>query len=163
MTKNPCHPDRCRSCEVDGVEYQVPRHISRVDIPGRNTHGWQVRFDTPSRFFPDDAGGRAAKTTAASLERAKTYLRLIWTPEPKRTRRDLPRQRGRVAGVRLVNVRRNNSRHWYVEATHPGKGTPRRFYYGTDRTKTAERKQAAMKQAIATRHRWLEKTPVPTR
>lgn len=48
---------------IDGVEYNIPRLVSRVD------NGWQARV-TPSKYFADSRhGGTAAALAAASAYR----------------------------------------------------------------------------------------------
>jgi len=49
--------------------YQVPSHICRIDIFGKNTtHGWQVRYVKPWKMFSD--GTINGSGAAESLNKA---------------------------------------------------------------------------------------------
>jgi len=74
-----------------GNPYHVPWHIVRVDsarerdIGKVGTHGWQVRYAKPSRFFSDSVGGKL-RTPAESLQDAAQYLASIYKGPRNRCR-----------------------------------------------------------------------------
>lgn len=62
-----------------GKTFVVAKFVVRVDIdePGRvGTHGWQVRYSKPSKFFNDSRSGDS-RNPERSLEEAHAYLRSI--------------------------------------------------------------------------------------
>lgn len=146
---DPCARPRCRLRDVPGLgEVLVPRHIVRLD--SATLAGWQVRFERPWTYFADDVHGGAGRSFAA----AKRLLRRQWRPiEWRTTRRP-------SAGVRLI---RDGRGQWYVEASHPLRQPPRRFYVGTDATKTSSREREARRHARAQRVTWLAEVETPTR
>jgi hypothetical protein len=146
---DPCARSRCRTVLVDGDELQVPRHISRVDC--KRARGWQVRFEKPS-IFCSDAAHRG--DPRASLRAAKRELRRVWRPGEKETAR---------APARGVRVFRDARGRWYAEASHPRRGAARRFYIGTDATRTQRRERDARAEARQQRSAWLAAIEVPTR
>lgn len=146
---DPCARSRCRLRDVpDMGEVWVPRHIVRLDSP--KLAGWQVRFERPWTYFPDAEHGGVDRSFAA----AKRLLRRQWRPVAWRT------SRRASAGVRLINDARGV---WYVEATHPLGRPPRRFYVGTDATRTQTREREARRLARAQRATWLAEHKEPLR
>lgn len=153
---DPCAIDRCRVVFVFGDALDVPRHIVRIDT--RSTHGWQVRFRKPSKFFSD-----GVSRPSQSLNAAKHYLRSIYAPVPKKTSRDQSRRPPPVKAVGIT-TKRDYRGHWYVVATSPQKSkADKRFYFGNDQTRTPTREAHAFKRACAARKRLLAETPVPVR
>lgn len=150
----PLSPDRLREVEVAGYIYQVPRHIVRLPV------GWQVRFEG-SAYFGDWTHGGVAE----SLEAACAHLVKTWRPIPKNTSRNQERSDAAIGpGIRyVVRDHKNGSEHWYIEATPPWRGTPKRFYIGTDTTMTDARENEAIKAARAQRKQWLAECPAPIR
>lgn len=152
---DPCAADRCRHVVVGGKEMQVPRHVVRVD--GERCCGWQVRLDSPSRYFGDAAFGGAE----GSLDAACDYLKAIYRPEPKTTWRGCSRRGKREVGI---SVQRNGKGHWYVVAHHPvERASPRKYYVGTDETRSRARELVARRRARQQRMDWLANLPVPLR
>lgn len=144
--------------------FRVPRHIVRIDIddPGKaGTHGWQVRYRRPWRFFGDTVN-RTRRSPAAALAEAIDFLVGIYEG-PRNLLRNTPTRRKQnpiqEAGLRLV-VRRKATRNmteYYVEAVPPARSrNPRRFYVGTERTLTAERLEAAMEKARQARREMVD-------
>lgn len=146
---DPCARSRCRLRDApDMGEVWVPRHIVRLD--SRTLAGWQVRFERPWTYLSDadHAGPRG------SFAAAKRLLRRQWRPVAWRT------SRRASAGVRLIRDRRGQ---WYVEASHPRGRPPRRFYVGTDATKSHTRERDARRKARAQRASWLTECKEPLR
>lgn len=158
---NPCALARCRTVEsvVIGTVEGVPRHVVRLD--GQNLAGWQVRFERPWRYFSDSDHGGAA----ASLKAAKRFLRRTWRPTPIRTSRGYDRRTGqRTQGIRMVrHDGRRGHGEWYIEASHPRHGAAKRFYVGTDSTRTKMREKEARAAALAQRRAWLAQFPIRLR
>jgi hypothetical protein len=133
----------------------VPRHIVRIDIdkPGlAGTHGWQVRFGRPWRFFSDAKRSRR-RSPHRSLEDAINHLAIIYTIPAPRVRATPTARRANIvkeAGIRLVERKKQgrNVVELYVKAMSPKRGTlPRRFYVGTAATVSEERMNAAIVKA----------------
>ena len=57
----------------NGMEFDVPRHVVRIDIMGpKTTHGWQVRYGKPWKFFSDHSvNGTGAKQALANAIEAQ--------------------------------------------------------------------------------------------
>lgn len=156
---DPCSPSRCRQVYVPdvGAVIRVPRHIVRLE--GKRLRGWQVRFESPTKYFSDGAHGGPRRALAA----AKEHLRRVWRPvEMKTSRGRNPVTRRPTTGVRLVLVVSGDSAYWYAEATHPRRGhSPKRFYIGT--TRRPDRVKAARTKALNQRAKWLAEHRVPIR
>ncbi|MBN9462264.1 MAG: hypothetical protein J0H00_13710 [Burkholderiales bacterium] len=116
----------------------------RIDIDdgGAGTHGWQVRFRKPSRFFSDSyvdaAGRRRLGSPKASLARATEYLLSIYKPRPRRLPREHrdKQQCTGMAGVRVVWRRHRNRRNaeCVVRVDRPDGRPLRVLYVGTETT-----------------------------
>jgi hypothetical protein len=142
-------------------EFQVPRHVVRIDIddPGlAGTHGWQVRYPhrAASKLFSDGKGN--PKT---SLIQAKAYLAAMWQgPSPRLHYRERGNKRWAlgVPGIH-INVQKKTSRNVYefrLIVTPPLRNKlPIHFYLGTENTATAERFDAALNKALALRLRLI--------
>lgn len=152
-TLDPAAPSRCRLVRCGAGAFDVPRHVVRLE--GDRLAGWQVRWST-SRYFADTAFGGPDGSLGAAIK----HLRRVWRPTPKNTQRNRP-QTAKVAGVALVYVALR--RQWYVEARHPRRGSPKRFYVGTDQTWSESRFKAAQSKAIKARRAMLAELPTPLR
>lgn len=155
-----------RICIVPGwaTPFSVPRHIVRIDVdePGAaGTHGWQVRYRTPSRFF-SDAANRTRRVPRHSLKEATLYLASIYAGPAARCRTTPTRRKANPvmeAGLRLISRRRPGKAfdEVYVEVSPPTRSAaPPRFYVGTRHadgrgTATQERFERAL--ALARRRR----------
>ena len=137
---------------------QVPRHIIRIDIedPGKaGTHGWQVRYVKPWRFFNDKM-----RPPAASLKEAVHYLAEVYTgPRLKTIRKKKGKRKTKLEpGLRLVKrVRKGRTvQEIWVEAMPPSKEfSPVRIYAGTENTATSERIEFAKMEARKAREHML--------
>lgn len=154
----------------------VPRFIVRVDVdePGKaGTHGWQVRYNKPSRFFSDWVT-KVRFTPKESLLAASEYLATIYAGPRNRCRSNpLASKTNPIqdAGLRLVE---KSTRKWfselYIEVTSPARGKSRkRVYVGTRNslglgTFTEEKLAAALERARQIRREMVlahnEKKPV---
>lgn len=156
-----------RDCKIQGHvgTLRVPRHIVRIDIDdgGAGTHGWQVRFRKPSRFFSDSyldsRGRRRLGSPKASLARATEYLRTIYRPKPRKPRpehRDKAHPTG-MAGVRVAWNRRPGRKfaECIVRADRVDGKPLATFYVGTENTVTKYRLAQAIKNARARRMLYL--------
>jgi hypothetical protein len=142
------------------ITFKVPRYVIRVDVddPGKaGTHGWQVRYDKPSKFFSDPTKRRGIRSPKDSLGEATDYLVSIYRG-PRSKIRDTPTKRKASpiaeAGIRLVIKQHKGkaSKETYVEAVPPTRGaSSKRFYVGTENTTTPERLVAAIKKARVAR------------
>ncbi len=65
-----------REVKVENRWIEAPRHINRIDIPNKKTHGWQVRYRDNSKFFSDVRADD--KSPEGSLENAKAFLKTIY-------------------------------------------------------------------------------------
>lgn len=161
---DPLGADRCRRRDVPGVgQVMVPRHIVRIDTG--NTHGWQVRFEQPSKFFADPLRMARGAAALSSLESAKAHLKAIWKPVGKsRIFRNRAGKAGNpVPGVWTEAQERKGSTIWYVVAGHPDGRRYRRFYVGTRATYSPARLQAAQTRALEQRRAWLAEYIPPLR
>lgn len=155
---DPCSRVRCRIVYTAEGEFEVPRHIYRLE--SANTYGWQVRFTKRSKYFADGQHGGSAD---ASLEAAKEHLRAVWRPIQWKTRRGVSRARGDLpAGVRVIEKREPRTTTVYVVATHP-RYSERRFRVGPQGRFTESELQQVIEKATQCRASWLEQIPVPIR
>lgn len=152
---DPCQSDRCRRVATRFGEYLVPRHIVRLD--GERVSGWQVRWEG-TRYFADGANGGPD----AAFDAACQYLRKVWRPIPKITNRNTSDDNPHP-GVAVIRVESRGRACWYAESRHPRRGSPRRFYIGTDQTYSENRAKVALKRAIQHRKAVLASIPVPIR
>lgn len=117
--------------------------------------GWQVRWEG-SKYFADGKEGDAA----TSLLEAIKYLRKVWRPIRKVTTRNKAKAGG-IAGVKLLQEKNRGS--WYVVATNPRGGSPKRFYVGNDRTWSDVKYRQMLRKAKAARKEMLAENPIPIR
>jgi len=146
-------PSRCRTVSCGAGDFTVPKHVVRLESD--RLAGWQVRWGT-SRYFADGLHGGPEGSLTAAIR----HLRKVWKPTAKKT------QRGQSATSKTPGVRmyRDNKRGViYIEASHPNRGRPKRFYAGTDNTVTPARIRAATRLAKQARAMMLSATPVPIR
>lgn len=158
---DPCSPDRCRRrfIEAAGRELEIPRHIVRLCVG--NSSGWNVTFESPTRYFGDNAHGGVEQALAAARE----YLRLIWRPIPKDTRRGLDPRTGKPTDA-IQLVRKEHVQHglaWFVQTTHPNSGEVWAKYVGNKVRPPLGKVRAARIEARAKREAWLRESPIPLR
>lgn len=150
---DPCDVSRCREVTCGAGTFSVPRHIVRLE--SNNLAGWQVRWEG-SKYFADGAEG----DPSASLSDAIKYLRKVWRPVRKVTTRNKAKT-GTTPGVALRQEKRDGA--WYVIASHPRGGSPKRFYVGTDRTWSETKYRQMLRKAKEARKQMLVENPVPLR
>lgn len=150
---DPADPSRCRNVICQAGSFSVPKHIVRLESP--NLAGWQVRWGG-SKYFADGEEGDAE----SSLLKAITHLRKVWRPVQKQTTRGKAKAGG-VPGVSLRQEKRDGA--WYVIASHPNGGSPKRFYVGNDRTWSEAKYRQMLRKAKAARKEMLANNPVPIR
>lgn len=161
---NPLGADRCRTRDLPGVgRVEIPRHIIRVETG--STHGWQVRFEKPSKFFSDPRGMERRPAALSSLEQAKAHLKAVWRPRTKsRITRIGPGKAGNpVPGVWVEAREQAAGTFWYVICSHPDGVTHRKFYVGSRSTYTPARLELAEARALEQRRAWLEAYVPPLR
>lgn len=150
---DPADPSRCRQISCRAGKFSVPRHVVRLE--SNNLAGWQVRWEG-SKYFADGEEGDAE----SSLLKAITHLRRVWRPVQKVTARNKSKSGG-IAGVRLLQEKRDGA--WYVIASHPNGGSPKRFYVGNDRTWSDAKYRLMLRKAKSARKEMLAQIPIPIR
>jgi len=150
---DPADPSRCRELSCKAGTFTVPRHVVRLE--SKKVAGWQVRWEG-SKYF----GNGETQDPKASLEKAIQYLRKVWRPIKKQTSRNKTKTGG-VPGVRLAREKKDGA--WYVIASHPKRGSPKRFYVGNDRTWSDVKYHQTLQKAKAARKEMLDQNPIPIR
>lgn len=150
---DPADASRCREVSCLAGTFRVPKHVVRLEA--RSLAGWQVRWEG-SKYFPDGE----SQDAEASLAEAVRYLRKVWRPIKKQTARNKSIAGG-TPGIRLRKEKGDGA--WYVIATHPRGGSPKRFYVGNDRTWSDVKYRQMLRKAKAARKEMLELNPVPIR
>ena len=140
-----------------GSRIRVPEHIQRIDT--HSTHGWQMRYGTPSLFFSDGHGQGSGPR--ASLKRAMVALRerIVALPAPTGLQRDISpnKQNDLPVGISGPILRQRPGRtvpecHFSVNLPRFGaKPLRRSVYIANQNTYTKERYQRALASAIALR------------
>lgn len=149
------HPHREVIVKPWTNKLMVPRHIVRIDsedLESTGTHGWQVRYQKPSKFFSDTIGD-IRRLPEESLREAITYLAGIYRGPKSQIKVDPAARKVneiQEVGIRLVR-RAKKSRsvaEIYVEASNPEHGkASKRFYVGTENTVTPEKVEAKLIEA----------------
>ena len=88
-----------REVKVAGEWIEAPRHINRIDIDSKKTHGWQVRYRGQSSFFSDIRN--KSKDRRQSLEDAKVYLQNIYKDDLHIHKYDFPSQEHKDKELKL--------------------------------------------------------------
>ena len=140
-----------------GARIRVPEHIQRIDT--HSTHGWQMRYGTPSLFFSDGHGQGSGPR--ASLKRAMVALRerIVALPAPTGLQRDISpnKQNDLPVGISGPILRQRPGRtvpecHFSVNLPRFGaKPLRRSVYIANQNTYTQERYRRALASAIALR------------
>ncbi|GAB6141569.1 hypothetical protein JCM14076_22980 [Methylosoma difficile] len=158
--------ERRRVKIFNGMEFDVPRHIVRIDIIGpKTTHGWQVRYGKPWKFFSD----RSSNGTGAqqALNNAITELnhRIDTLPAPTGIRQQISTNKssnlpsGISGPFQRLRKGRNTPSH-YLQVTlpiHGGKSKNTQVYIGSDNTLTEERIQQAVLKSVELRKEYIAK------
>ncbi|MEY4416092.1 MAG: hypothetical protein RIQ53_3385 [Pseudomonadota bacterium] len=157
-------PMRTRTVTIyNGLRIRVPEHIQRIDT--HSTHGWQMRYGTPTLFFSDGQGQGNGPRPA--LKRAIDALRqrIADLPAPTGLQRGLSpnKQNDLPVGISGPILRHRPGRsvpecHFSVNLPRFGaKPLRRSVYIANQNTYTPERYQAALDSAIKMRREAEEK------
>lgn len=146
------HPHREITVKPWTNKLMVPRHIVRVDcgdVETTGTHGWQVRYQKPSKFFSDVSGG-IRRHPKESLAEATSYLAGIYRGTTSQIKKyPAKRKTNEIQEVGLRLIKRLNKRRKiteiYIEVSNLVKGkSSKRFYVGTENTATQDRISAKL-------------------
>ncbi len=150
-----------REVKVAGKWFESPRHINRIDIPDKKTHGWQVRYRGKSGFFADIK--QTEGDFAASLEKAKEFLQSIYRDDIHLTKFDKPSKEHKDKGLKLYpgvsglwrNAIARNVYEFYFQVIVPVYGPSKhrniKVYACTENTLTKELVNEKAGLAIAIR------------
>lgn len=140
-----------------GTRIRVPEHIQRIDT--HSTHGWQMRYGTPSLFFSDGSG--TGNGPRPSLKRAMAALRerIAALPAPTGLQRDVSpnKQNDLPVGISGPILRQRPGRsvpecHFSVNLPRFGaKPLRRSVYIANQNTYTKDRYKRALESAIELR------------
>jgi hypothetical protein len=140
-----------------GVRIKVPEHIQRIDT--HSTHGWQMRYGTPTLFYSDGQG--AGNGPRPALKRAIEALRqrIADLPAPTGLQRGLSpnKQNDLPVGISGPILRHRPGRsvpecHFSVNLPRFGaKPLRRSVYIANQNTYSPERYTAALESAMAMR------------
>jgi len=146
-----------------GQRIRVPEHIQRIDT--HSTHGWQMRYGTPTLFFSDGQGPGNGPRPA--LKRATDALRarIAELPAPTGLQRGTSpnKQNDLPVGISGPILRHRPGRsvpecHFSVNLPRFGtKPLRRSVYIANQNTYTPERYQAALDAALQMRREAEEK------
>jgi hypothetical protein len=141
--------------------FRVCSFIVRVDsypVSKGETHGWQVRYQRPHKFFSDSKydGDPCQSAQAAATLLAKQYA----GPHLHRASVEWASKKDKTGypGIRVVHKKQKNKKfsETYIEIVPPQAGlVQKRIYVGTDNSVSEARMQAAIAQAVATRSAWV--------
>jgi hypothetical protein len=142
-----------------GAKFRVPENIQRIDTG--STHGWQLRYGEPTKFFSDGSStGQGAK---AALEKATAELkkRVAKLPAPTGLQKQASRNKTSdlPVGISGPIIRRRSNKavpeaSFSVSVPRYGE-KPRRLsvYIGSENTYTVDRYKAALERAIDLRRK----------
>ena len=140
-----------------GTRCRVPEHIQRID--SHSTHGWQLRYGTPTRFFSyrshDNKGARAALALAIVELRAR--VKKLPAPTGLQKRVSAHKQNDLPVGISgpILRQRRGSSVQecsFSVNLPRFGQKPLRRsVYIASKNTYTKERYEKALNTAIELR------------
>jgi hypothetical protein len=146
------------------MEFDVPRHVVRIDIIGvKTTHGWQVRYGKPWKFFSDrSANGTGAQQALANATDELNH-RIATLPAPTRIKEQIASNKSSTlpSGIsgpfqRLRKGRKTAIHYFQVTLPiHGGKAKNVHIYIGSEKTVTDERIQLAMLKSIALRKEYI--------
>lgn len=116
------------------------RHVSRIDQPEKNNHGWYVRIrrngTTTSKFFRDTKYGTQAKALKAAIKFRNELLKDLALPAGQRM--VMPRT-GRntsgIVGVARRTMKRRDGRpatSYWIATWSPGDGTVGRKLFSVE-------------------------------
>jgi|CXWL01.1.fsa_nt_gi hypothetical protein len=113
------------------------RHVSRIDQPEKNNHGWYVRVRregaTTSKFFRDSKYGTQAKALRGAIAFRDELLKHLSLPPSKRkVALHTGRNTSGIVGVARRTMRRRDGRSggsYWVATWSPGNGkTARKLF-----------------------------------
>ncbi|MDD5277618.1 MAG: hypothetical protein PHR16_16250 [Methylovulum sp.] len=150
----------------NGMEFDVPSHIVRIDIIGvKTTHGWQVRYGKPWKFFSDHTANGAGAEFALSNAIVELRQRIATLPAPTGIRRQTAHRKSSnlPAGISGPIQRRHKGRNtlsYYFQVTLPIHGEKSKntlVYVASENTLTEERIQLAVLKSMALRQKHIAK------
>jgi len=150
----------------NGMEFDVPRHIVRIDIVGaKTTRGWQVRYGKPWKFFSDHSanGTGAQQALLNSVEELNKRIATLPAPTGIRHKISANKSSSLPTGIsgpfQRLRKGRNTPSH-YLQVTlpiHGGKSKNTQVYIGSENTLTEERIQLAISKSVALRQEYIAK------
>lgn len=148
----------------NGMEFDVPRHVVRIDILGaKTTHGWQIRYGKPWKFFSDHSlnGSGAAQALAKATEELNRRIATLPAPTRLRWQATKAKTSNLPSGIsgpiqRLRKGRKTPSYYFQVTLPiHGGKSKNAQVYVASESTLTEERIQLAISKSVALREKHL--------
>lgn len=156
-----------RKIEIfNGMEFDVPSHIVRIDIMGvKTTHGWQVRYGKPWKFFSDHTANGTGAELALSNAIAELKRRIATLTAPTGIRRQTAQRKSSdlPAGISGPIQRLHKGRNipsYYFQVTLPIHGEKSKnalVYVASENTLTEERIQLALLKSMALREKHIAK------
>ncbi|PPD46859.1 MAG: hypothetical protein CTY16_08765 [Methylobacter sp.] len=150
----------------NGMEFDVPRHVVRIDIMGpKTTHGWQVRYGKPWKFFSDHSvnGTGAKQALANAIDELNRRIATLSAPTRLRQQATNRKSSDLPSGISgpIQRLRKGrNTPSYYLQVTLPvfgGKSKNTQVYIGSENTLTEERIQMAVLKSIALRKQYIAK------
>ncbi|MDD2723294.1 MAG: hypothetical protein PHH59_04620 [Methylovulum sp.] len=148
------------------MEFDAPRHIVRIDIIGvKTTHGWQVRYGKPWKFFSDHSANGTGAQQALVNAIDELNKRIATLPAPTGIRQKISTNKssslpsGISGPFQRLRKGRNTPSH-YLQVTlpiHGGKSKNTQVYIGSENTLTEERIQLAVLKSVALRQKYIAK------
>lgn len=138
-----------------GARCRVPRHVQRIDA--RSTHGWQLRYGKPTRFFSDSLHGGPRHALAAAVKLLRQRLREAPAPTGLQRGPGAAKRNLLPAGISGPILRRRADRrvaeaHFSVVLPRWGlKPLRRSVYIANERTWSADKYHDALDRAILLR------------
>ena len=148
----------------NGVLFDVPKHIVRIDILGsKTTHGWQVRYGKPWKMFSDHTSNGSGAAEALTKAREELLHRIKTLPAPsgvrkvttKRKTSDLPPG---ISGPFKRRRKGKTSADIYLQVSLPvlGQGSlVKQVYIGNESTYSEERLKNSVEKAQALRRQFI--------
>lgn len=150
----------------NGMAFDVPKHIVRIDILGaKTTHGWQVRYGKPWKFFSDHTANGTGAELALSKAVNELNHRIATLPAPTGIRQKISTRKSSTlpSGIsgpfQRLRKGRSTASH-YLQVTlpvHGGKSKNTQVYIASDNNFTEERLQLAISKSVALRNLYIEK------
>lgn len=150
----------------NGMQFDVPKHIVRIDIVGpKNTHGWQVRYGKPWKFFSDNSLNGTGAEIALTNATNELIERIATLPAPSYIRQQIANTKssGLPSGISGPFKRQRKGRNvadysFQVSLpVHRGRSKTAQIYIATESTITEERVQLAISKSVDLRKKFITK------